>query len=73
MKYLKNIKAAKPKYTCTGCPFCTSSPIDDTNVVYLCGNKKDGYYYLGSADAHKSPDEVIALKDKPCWISAHIS
>lgn len=73
MKYLKNIKTARPKYTCTGCPFCRSSPINDTDVVYLCGNKEGGYYYLGSADAHKSPDEVIALVSKPCWINEHIS
>lgn len=71
MKYLKNIKTARPKYTCTGCPFCSSHPINDTDVVYLCGNKESGYYYLGSADAHKSPDEVIALYNKPCWISKH--
>ena len=73
MKYLKNIKAARPKYTCTGCPFCSSSPINDTDVVYLCGNKESGYYYLGVANAHKSPDEIITLNDKPCWISEHIS
>ena len=73
MKYLKNVKATRPKYTCTGCPFCISIPLNDTIVAYLCDNRESGYYYLGAANAHKSPDEVITLCNKPCWISEHIS